>query len=62
MATPGRPPNVRAAPAPGSIAGPAARTATWAAPTSSGAVPKTLVNATRRREPPIVARTICRSV
>ena len=62
MVTEARPPNVRAAPLPGSMAAPAARTAAWAAPTSSGCVPKTLVSATRRREPPIVARTICRSV
>src|SRR5580765_386905 len=38
------------------------RSATWAAPTSSGTLPNALLKTTRSRSPPSETRTICRSV
>jgi hypothetical protein len=38
------------------------RKAMWPAPMSSGAVPKALLNTTRTRVPPILVRTIWRTV
>jgi hypothetical protein len=38
------------------------RNATFAAPTTSGAVPNALLNTTRRRSPPIEVWTMSRSV
>ena len=54
--------NFSARPDRASIADSCPRGATWAAPTTSGAVPNWLLNTTRRRSPPSVGRTTRRSV
>ena len=58
MTTDDSPSNVSATPVPGSTDAPSDLTATCAAPTSTVRVPKTFVNATRTRDPPMLARTI----
>ena len=61
IVTDGRPPKVSGAPEPSSVE-PSARRATCAAPMRSGFVPNRFVSATRTCVPPMVTRTICRSV
>jgi hypothetical protein len=54
----GRPLNVNARSEAGAIADSLSRSAMCAAPMVSGVVPKTLLNATRARLPPMLVRTI----
>ena len=58
----GAPPNVKARPVAAAIAAPLPRSATCAAPISSGSLPYWLLNSTRTLEPPMLVRTTCRSV
>src|SRR5688572_2041468 len=62
MVTDGRPLNVSARALAGTIALSLSRNAMYAAPMVNGAVPNALLNTTRTRDPPMLARTICRSV
>ena len=58
----GAPPNVSEPPAAASIAGPSTRSATCAAPISSGAAPYWLLSSTRTASPPMLVRTTWRTV
>ena len=62
MVVPGWPPKVSGRAEEGTIAASFWRSATLAAPTTSGKVPKTLLSTTRTRSPPMLVRTIWRSV
>src|SRR5687768_9732236 len=62
IVTEGRPLNVSGCPRDGWMASSLSRNAMCAAPIVRGAVPKALLRMTRTLEPPMVARTICRSV